>query len=123
VSETGLCRHIPGAVLLPNVLLRDATGRKRSHRGHPLYLSCLGRSPLWKVKAPVTLKGATGARAALPQNCPRCESIAFERLWQEILGNDKVMISKGYEGGSTSEGHFRRRILEFASENFDAAQA
>jgi hypothetical protein len=40
-----------------------------------------------KIKAPGSLKGITGARAALPQNCPRGECMDSGTRKQAILGN------------------------------------
>ena len=59
-----------------------------------------------KIKAPGLRLRNPGARAALPQNCPRCESIAFEAFLQEILGNPKVMLLLRYGSGSASESIF-----------------
>src|ERR1700686_2106043 len=34
-------------------------------------------------------------RAALPQNCPRCECMGFRPQWQAILGNPKSNHQRG----------------------------
>jgi hypothetical protein len=65
--------------------------------GHQLF------EPAPKLKAPGLRLRNPGARAALPQNCPRCESIALQPFWQEILGNPKVMQLLCYGSGSARE--------------------